>query len=137
MNMAKKEHKIFTASGLFSFSIGLVAVLFIVIFRTITIRNTILAELGSGYISLTAPAINGVDPPIFYRVMHNLTAIWSLVFYFLLMTLAVFLTARTSWRLQSVRLCHAVIATVHVVFVVLFYISLCLPVGDPVTVLGE
>ena len=74
MSTISRKHSIFTASALFSSAIGVVAVVSIMISRTIMIRNTLLAELGAGYILLTAPVINGLDPSIFYRIMHNLTA---------------------------------------------------------------
>lgn len=128
--MMKRKHNMFTGSALVSFLIGFGAVLFIIIFRSFVIRNTLLAALGSGYISLTSIEINGFDPTIFYRIMHNLTVIWSLVLYFFLTTLMIFLATRTSWQPQNIRRCHIVLAVVHIVFVVLFNISLFLPVGD-------
>jgi hypothetical protein len=137
MSVTAKKHSIFTASALFSSAIGLVAVIFIMIFRTIFIRTTLLAELGSGYISLTAPVINGLDPSTFYRIMHNLTATWSLVLYLLLTTSGVFLASRSSWKPQNIRLFHTIVATVHVAFVVLFDVSLFLPVGTMITMLTK
>lgn len=137
MNLMKRKHNVFTGSALVSFLMGLGVVLYIIIFRTIVIRNTLLAQLGSGYISLTSIEINGLSPTTFYRIMHNLTVIWSLVFYFLLMTLAIFLTTRTSWQAQKIKLCHTIIAVVHIVFAVLFNISLFLPVGDFITIINN
>jgi hypothetical protein len=124
----------FKGSALVSLLIGFGVVLYIIIFRTIVIRNTLLAQLGSGYISLTSIEINGLSPTTFYRIMHNLTVIWSLVFYFFLTTLMIFLTTRTSWQPQYIELCHIVLAVVHIVFVVLFIISLFLPVGDMIII---
>jgi hypothetical protein len=127
----------FTGSALVSFLIGYGVVLFIIIFRSAVIRNTLFAEFGSGYISLTSIEINGYDPTIFYRIMHNLTVIWSLVLYFFLTTLMIFLATHTSWQAQNIKLCHTVIAVVHIVFAVLYNFSLFLPVGDFITIISN
>jgi len=122
----------FTASSLTTFGIGLAAVLFIFLFRSAMIRNTSVGELGSGYISLTAPVINGYDPPIFYRIMHDLTTTSSLAIYFIVTSAALFLLTQTPWELPKVKLCQVVVAAIHVVFVFLFLISTFVSVGDMV-----
>jgi hypothetical protein len=137
LNMTKYKRHIFATSSLISFSIGLVSVFSIIVFRANIMRYTLLGDLGPGYISLTALAINGYDPHVFYRIMHNLTIIWSLIPYFLLMTIGVVLTAKTSWKSQTIVLCHYIFAIIHIVFFTLFILSTFMPVGDIVSLIAE
>jgi len=127
----------FSTSALITFTIGFASVLFILVFRYIMIKNTLLAELGPGFISLSDPNINGYDPNILYRVMHNLTTIWSLTSYFVLTSIATFILTQIQWELSKIKMCHFVLSMIHLIFAVLFSISLFLPIGDMVTHLAK
>lgn len=98
--------------------------------RDKVIRNTQLADIGTGYISFTAPSINGHAPGMLYRIMHNLTANWSLAGYCLLMASAVFFVSATSILTENKKQCYTIFAAVNVVFFALFIVSLLLPLGD-------
>lgn len=137
MNTASGKHGFYIRSAWVSFFIGLIAVLAITIFRGVIFRISSFSELGSGYISLTAIEINGYCPTLFYRIMHNLTVVWSLIFYFSLMTLVLYLITKTSWQLKTIKLCYTILAIVHVVFYALFVLSVFLPVGDMITILKD
>jgi len=133
----KKQRPIFAAPVLSASMVGLISVLLTAVFRNMAIQNTVLSDIGPGYISLTAPVVRGYDLHLLYRIMHNLTVTWSLVVYVFLMGSGVFLIARAPWKPQTIRLCHAIVAIVHILFIALFVLSLFLPVGDMVTTVAK
>ncbi len=135
--MNGRQNNILTFPSKISFSVGIGAVLFILIFRNFIIHNSSLSQLGSGYISFTSPVINGYNPSIFYRIMHNLTVIWSLILYLFVMNLGMFLISHTSWNYERIKIIYSICAITHIVFVVLFVVSFFLPMGDMVTVLAK
>jgi len=81
--------------------------------------------------------VNGRDPQLFARIMHDLTHPVFLVCYAAVLT---FIAVRSVGRPLSVRSSHFLfcgLALVHLTCLAAYFIALFLPIGDLVTVLSR
>jgi hypothetical protein len=113
------------------FTLGTVA-----FFRHIALRECF-TRYGTGFLSLSAPTLNGFAPHWFARVMHNLTTLPVLIPYAAFAVCIPFVVARAGMTRSKQNVTLELVTLLNLAFGLCFMISCDLPVGDMVEVIAK